>query len=272
MCTASFLACSHAKAQNVATAEQASPPESPPIKFQVLERRKIVLGNRSLIFNRVAPPVLPEPPPKPAPPTAEQIATAEAADAAEALRHPPKKCEVLFLFTTVYDHKVTEIRGFGGKGEFRLFSNIDFNYLTVIGSFETQNTSYTLLMGVSNETSEEVAAFNQYAVEQRWPKQYWKQIPSSETFSKTHSEYAVMEGEARPLPTEEELTAFDALHVYYDTNKQRLIEDSKKRETDNEARAQWLKDHPPVPKDTIVNFWLEESKKPNNHSKLEVSQ
>ena len=246
--------------------------EQAPTSFRVLKSHSINLGNRSLIINRVVPPVLPEPPTKPVPPTAEQIAAAEAADAAEALRHPPKKYEVLFLFTTVYDRKVTEIRGFGGKGEFRLFSNIDFNYLAGMGSFETQDTAYTLLMGVDNETAEEAAAFNQYAAEQGWPKQYWKQIPPLETFNKTRSEYAALEGDARTLPSEEDLTALDALHVYYDANTQWLIEEYHKREAANAERARRLKEHPPVPKDTIINFWLEESNNPSNRSKMEVAQ
>lgn len=118
----------------------AKPPESAPIKFQVLQSRKINLGNRSLIINRVVPPILPDPPPPIPPATAEQIAAAEAA---AALQPPAKKYETRFLFVTVYDRKVTEITWYADDRECRIFSNIDFNFLPAIGDIETADTIYS---------------------------------------------------------------------------------------------------------------------------------
>jgi len=59
-----------------------------------------------------------------------------------------KKSVLLFLSATVYDRNVTEVRGFGTQGEYRIFSNIDFNLLAGLGGFETPDTSYSLLMGL----------------------------------------------------------------------------------------------------------------------------
>lgn len=233
--------------------------ERPALNLQVLDQKKINLGNRSIIMNRVVPPVLPQPPPPPPQPTAEQVAAAKAAWD----REPHKKFEILFLSATVYDHNVTEIRWYGGKREFRVFSNIDFNYLRGAGEFETEDTVYMLLMGIGNETTESIAEFNQYAAEHGLPKRAWKQqVPAVETFSQTRAEYMLIDDKTQPALAEDELAPLDALHTYYDANKQRLIEDSIKLDAANAERAQWLKEHPPIPKDTIINFWFEQPKRP----------
>lgn len=258
-----FVSSISATAQNetaISDGKAAEKPaaEVPAINFRVLKAWELNLGDHSIRYNRVAPPVLPEqPPPTPSapPPTAEEIAAAKAAWD----REPHKKYEILFLSATVYDHKVTEVRWYGGKREFRVFSNIDFNYLRGLGSFETEDTVYTLLMGIGDETTESVTEFNQYAAERGFPKKAWKNIPAVETFSRTRSEFAVVEDKVNGAPAEEDLTALDALHVYYDANKQRLIEESVKLQAANEERARWLKEHPPVPKDTVINYWKKTS-------------
>jgi hypothetical protein len=135
-----------------------SKPEAPPIKFQVLQSKRVDLGDRSLILNRVVPQVLP-----PAPPPATAVVVTEAGPALEEERTPQKKQEVLFLSATVYDRQVTEVRSFAGQREIRIFSNIDFNLLAGVGGFETEDTVYTLLMGLGNETREEIEAFNEQA-------------------------------------------------------------------------------------------------------------
>ncbi len=219
------------------------------------------MRNRSIIYNKVVPPVLPEPPAPLPPPTAEQIAAAKAAAEAADRIHPPKKFEMLFLSTTVYDRSVTEIRWFSEKRESRVFSNIDFNYVAGLSWFETADTDYMLLMGIGNETAEDVEGFNQYAREQGWPKRFWKQVPPRNSFSLTRSEYAVVQDEQHTAPPETELAALDALHVYFDAHKERLIEEYHKREAANAAREQWLKDHPPIPKDTVINYWIEAPKR-----------
>ena len=237
----------------VAQTDNAMNPERPAIKFQVLQSRKIDLGNHSLIINRVVPPVLPELPPAPAPRSAEQIA---AARAAAALRRPAKKRVNLFLSATVYDRKVTEIRWSGGSHEHRVFSNIDFNLFGGACDLETADTIYSLMLAVGNETAEQVERFNRHAAEHGLPTRLRKQIPSLETFSQTRSEYVVAEDETHATPSGEELKALDALHVFYDANRQQLADEYAKREAARIAREQWLKEHPPKPKDTVINYWI----------------
>lgn len=83
-----------------------------------------------------------------------------------------------------------------------------------------------------------------------------KQIPPAESFSKTRSEYTVADGEESKAPPEEILKALDALHTFFDANRQRLAEDYAKQETARIERERWLKEHPPVPKDTVINYWI----------------
>ena len=229
-----------------------SKPETPPIKFQVLQSKRIDLGDRSLFLNRVVPPVLP---PMPAAPAA--VASAEAAEiAVEEERTPQKEQEVLFLSATVYDRQVTEVRCFAGQREIKIFTNIDFNLLAGQGGFETNDAVYTLLLGLGNETREQVEAFNDEAAKQGWPERAIKRIPTPESFSKTRSEYTVAGGDESKEPPEEVFKAFDALHSFYDANRQRLADEYVKREAARIEREQWLKEHPPVPKDTVINYWV----------------
>lgn len=228
--------------------------EAPPIKFQVLQSKRIDLGDRALILNRVVPPILP-----PAPAAAAIAAKAESAEiAVEEDRGPQKNQEVLFLSATVYDRQVTEVRCFAGQREFKIFTNIDFNLLSGQGGFETNDTVYTLLLGLGNETREEVEAFNERAAKEGWPQHSFKQIPAPESFSKIRSEYTVADGDESKAPPEAILKAFDALHTFYDANRQRLAEDYAKREIARVERERWLEEHPPVAKDTVINYWIGE--------------
>ncbi len=72
--------------------------------------------------------------------------------------------------------------------------------------------------------------------------------------SKTRSEYLLIDGKEQDGP-DASLAGLDALHVYFDIHRQKLIEDYQKREADRVEQEQWLKAHPPVPKDTVINFW-----------------
>ncbi len=220
-------------------AQDTPAPPNPPIHFQVLGTTTINLGNRSAIYNLVAPPLLP-PTPTPEPPTTPPL-TAEQMQALEAQLPPPKKNVALFLSASVYDHQITRLSWSDENGRHVAFSNLDFNYFTGPGFFETADTSYFLLMGIGNETREGAAANN-------------VQLPALSQFSPTQSQYIVVQDGSNP-PTAESLKWIDDTHTYFDANKQRMIDSYNKLVADNLARAQWLKDHPPVPQNTVINFW-----------------
>ena len=241
----------------IAQTGKAENPERPAINFRVLQGWKVDLGDHAIFLNRVAPPVLPPapPPPPPAPaPSAVEIATADKPEAGM----PQKKTEVLFLSATVFDRQVTEVRTFGGKRDCRFLISIDFNLLAGVGSLETADTDYLLILGVGNETRGEAEAFNKRAAEDG-QKDGFKQIPPLESFSKNHSEYVVAQDEPDAQPPAETLAALDALLVFYDANRSKLAEDYAKREAARSAQKQWVKEHPPAPRDTVIHYWKKDS-------------
>ena len=260
--SACFLACVQVGAQDATLAQNKSAAvvaAQPALQFQVLKTRRIQVGDHSLYLNRVAPPVLPAAPSSPLPPSAEETVKAS---------EPRQKSEVLFLATTVYDRKVTALRWWGETGERRVFSNIDFNLLCGAGSIETPETIYTLMLAVGNEPAEEGGGSAKKTAVKDWAARFGKAIPAPETFSKTRSEYFVAEDETHAAPSEEELSALDALHVYFDANQPRLADEYVKREATQAEQARLLKEHPPVPRDIIVNYW----RKPNEAPKPREAQ
>lgn len=244
-------------AADVATVETETKVEEsrPAIDFRVLQSWEVNLGNRSIFYNRVAPPPA-LPPQTPAPLPEAKPLTAEEAAAAEA--RAKKKFDALFLSATVYDRSVTELRWWFENREYRAWSNVDFNYFAGAGEIETEDTVYWLIMGLGNDTAESVAAANERAAAEGW--NWHKDLPSAVRFNPARAEYFLAADSKGSEPPAEALAAIDALHRYYDTNRTRLAEEYAKREAARIAQEQWLKEHPPVPKDTVINFWPKKSR------------
>ena len=99
-------------------------------------------------------------------------------------------------------------------------------------------------MAIGNESAEAAAAR--------------KELPPAESFSDKRSEYLPVNTE-KETPAEA-LAPLDALHTYYDANRERLAEESARREAERIAHEQWLKEHPTVPKDTVIKFWPKKSR------------
>lgn len=234
----------------IAYCQNAETPEPAPIQFQVLKGQKVDLGNRSIYLNRVVPPILPAAPVKP-PQTDVQITQV---DANEVLA-PQKQSDVLFLSATVYDHSFTEIRWVSGERRWSAFSNIDFNLLAGAGGVETEDTVYSLFLGLGNATTGATESPEGGTPEDQTPAPEQKAFPALDQLSPTLAQYLVVKDEPDVAPLAKDLAALDALHRYYDANKERLAGEYVKREAARIEREQWLKDHPPVAQDTIINFW-----------------
>jgi hypothetical protein len=118
---------------------------------RVVESREIDLGDRSLIFNRVEPPVL-----KPQPEPASTPVAAPSQPSAEELqwmRERESKPDVfMFLSCTVYDRAVTEVRWQREDGQYVVWSSIDFNHLRGLLDFETTDARYSVFLGIGNES------------------------------------------------------------------------------------------------------------------------
>jgi hypothetical protein len=221
----------------------------PAIDFRVLQSWEMNLGNRSIFYNRVAPPP-PLPPKTPAPLPEAKPLTEEEAAAVEA--RAKKRFDALFLSTTVYDRSVTELRWWFENREYRAWSNVDFNYFAGAGEIETEDTVYWLIMGFGNDTAESVAAANERAAVEGW--NWHEDLPLPVRFNPARAEYFLANDSKGPKPPAEALAAIDALHRYYDANRTRPADEYAKREAARIAQEQRLKEHPPVPKDTVINF------------------
>jgi hypothetical protein len=106
-------------------------------------------------------------------------------------------------------------------------------------------------MGIGNETSESPKALARSAMEKGWPWRMWHWFTEEQPASV--AEYVLL-NDSTP-PEAGALTAIDALHAYYNANRQTLAADFEIREAEHVERANWLKAHPPAPKDTTINFW-----------------
>lgn len=229
-------------------------PKVPAINFQVLKSWKLDLGDRSLFLNRVAPPILP-PAPAPVPQVQVPVLTPEQRQALA--KREAKKSVTLFMWATVYDHQISELNWSDEHGSHRAFSNVDFNYISGVGGFETPEASYTLMMIVRNETrAERIQAIRSLTTEHLKTGLQLDAPPPATAFNPTRSTYVVVQDKIQPPPTVGNLAALDALHVYFDANKQTLIEEQAKREAANAELERQLKEHPPKPKDTVINYWI----------------
>ncbi len=228
----------------------AAPPQQAPVKFQLLRVWKFDFGDHVISLNRVAPPIVPSEPASIPALAAVENTPAKKPEA----RAPRKNTELLSLSATVCDHTVTEVRAFAGDRDCRFYINIDFNLLAGLGSFETAETSYLLILGVENRTRAEADAFNNRAAREG-RKAVPRQIPPLESFSKTRSEYIVAKDEAGAQPPAEILAAINGLLAYYDANRSRLAEDYAKREAARSAQEQSAKEHPPALQDTVIHYW-----------------
>lgn len=216
----------------------------PNLQLKVLDTRRISLGDHAVIFHRVEPPVAAAkplaPPSLAAAPTAQEIQALETLSA----RTAQKPREALFVTATVFNNSVTELRWTYEGRSCRAFSNINFNYFAGITDFESSDKAYFLMAAIMNqqlpagdETSHRTG-----------------QIPKLSEFSPTRSELLIEEDENDAFP-DEAFAAVEALHVYFDADRQTLIDESSQREAARIAREQWLRDHPPVPQDTVINYW-----------------
>jgi hypothetical protein len=208
---------------------------APAISYRILQQRRVYRGDHSVTYNLVAPPVLPKrslaAAPTPVTLTSEEEQTE--------MRLEQKEWKLFTFSAVIYDNRVTEV-SWGNQGQYRAYSNIDFNQFCGTQYVETDTTVYDLFFMPFNESSE-------------YDPDTAKRLPSREAFSPTRFEYIL--DESCPAPPAEDIAALDALHVYYNANSQKLAADYAKRVADQHAQELWRKAHPAVPKDAVVNFW-----------------
>ena len=225
--------------------------------FQVIESQAFDIDGQVTIFNRVVPPVFPaqiRPSPTPTPvlsPVYLQWLQAESL----------KANKLLFISATIYDHNVTDVRLSDGTGSCRVFSNINFAYLSGLGEFETPDTIYEYFQGWGDDTTDSLrqnlsawpAEIRPNQVTLRWVTLARQQLPNLAISPSSQSGYLV----AEPPPSGSDmLKTLDAIHAYYDANHVRLIAISQQQVASEAAAQAWAAAHPPTPPPPItINFW-----------------
>lgn len=227
------------------------------LELRALDSQEIDLGNRLIIFNRVETPALkrwPEP--------VVQKAHEGAAPTDEEIEHYRKLAEkvqvTLILSTTVYDRQVTNVSWWRPEGEYVFWSSIDFNFLRNLFDFETPEVRYLVFLGIGDETTDDVKQWNSELARKKSPMELQlplpplvSQIPGA---SANHSAYSLVK-----VPKEgadpEVIKALEDLHEHFDLNREELVRQFNGSEARRIEQEQWLKDHPPQPKDTAINFF-----------------
>ena len=223
-------------------------PQKPPIHFQVLKTWKADVGDHSIIYNWVAPPVIPAPTPRPAPApmSPEMLQWIQARER--------KNYQCVSIGATVYDRQYTDLHWSENGKSYRAFSNIDFNYFCGVGELETSDTIYSYFMSIGNASSESLTQGNNAMF--NGLEQARQQLINLSLSPNSRSAYIMVEGSVSDTTM---TAALDAMHAYYDANHEKMIQDYQQRMAAYSAQQQWAKDHPPVPKDTVINFWPKKS-------------
>lgn len=233
-------------------------------RSNVIDSQEVVLGSRSIIYNRIVPPVLkPSAPPQAASgglqkplPTAEDLTGQRAWEA--------KKPVLMFLTCTVYDRSVSEVRWWHEGGEYVVWSSIDFNHLPDVLDFETASARLSVMAAVGNESRHEAVTWNTVAASDPEMLAYARdhgvdfrvsippqRIPGASESVSAYQLVSTPPGGASPLA----IAALNALHRYYDANRQRLVRAFEQSEAARLAREASFDAHQPQPQDTTVTYF-----------------
>lgn len=225
------------------------------VNFRVLERKEVDLGERKIIMNRVAPPVLEARPVETVRTEADQPRFSEAEIEEMMRRYQEKEHRTIMLSATVYDRQFTELRWNHGGEQFLAYSSIDFNLMRGVADFETEDAFYVFFLGIGNEDSETIEERNRLAKEQGWEGYVERQIPQIPAFTPGRAEYAIIADDPDIIKRDDVFDPIDALHAYFEQNERRLRIEYQRTEALNEARKRYEAANPEEPKDTVINFW-----------------
>lgn len=160
----------------------------------------------------------------------------------------------LFLSCTVYDDRLTEVRFRHGDKDIVFWSTINFHYLSQLFDLQTKDTYYFIMMGIGDSTTEEL--LQQNAELRRMGRSDLLSTPPADLLdaSKTERQSTWRVTSKGTIPPEAQRAIAD-LHAHFDANRDALIAARAEREAAWAAHEQSLKDNPPQPKDTVIQFF-----------------
>lgn len=214
---------------------------------RVLDSQVVDLGSHSITYNRVVTPVL-KPAPAPVAKDPEVIVEQE-----ETQQWDSKRYAYAFLSCIVYDSQFTEVEWYENGQCARFLTTINGHYLRSLSDFETPRSYYSMFMSVGDYSREEFEAMVLFAGNPRgsdaraWP---FDLLRRREQTGK--SAWRLL---TKDPVSSEIMQAIADMHEYYDAHRDKLIGAYNESETIRLAQEQWLREHPPVAKDTVVEFF-----------------
>ncbi len=202
--------------------------ENPSASYKILAQHRIDLGERTIIYNLISPPVFFESAAKRVPSSPQEKTN---------LTGIQKDYLVIWLSANIYNRKVTEISWGDENHQYRAFSNIDFNLMENV-TIETSKAFYSLLFLLSNSTISDDLLTD---------------FSSSRVLGLQHGGYVL--DSSRDIPPPEDMELLNSIHSYHDAHKAELLVKHQEREEERYAREEWLKSSPSALRDTIINFW-----------------
>ena len=224
------------------TQEAPAEPQSKPapLAFRVLQESFIQQRNgETVTFKRVEPPVLPV---EAAVLAQQQIMTA--AEAARVQRQEQKEPSYLSVSASVQQDGRTVLRWWpadGGEG-LQAVSNVDFRFLAGIGSFESEKCAYSLFMGIGPDEKPLAPEFAALA----------KRLPAN-----SRPAFVMPQAGKGWTPAElQAVAAMEALHDYFEANREMLMQQHAQREVERAARELAERNAPPPGlRHAVIHFW-----------------
>jgi hypothetical protein len=223
--------------------------ENSKASVRILDSQVVGLGNRTITYNRIEAPVL-----KPRPVLVElalevprqHVQSPE--ELAEIRRWESLRYEHLGGSATVIEGAGTEFRIWTPDGETVALSSIDFNFLQCLWDFEWNGVYYSVFFFAGGCSPEEFAGAKRSDSE--WAAQFGE-FPGEAAGMSRFTVVSAPKGEAG----EKAIQALEDLHAFFDENRKQLRAACEECEMARIAHEEWAKAHPPLPKDTIVNFF-----------------
>jgi len=212
-----------------------------------------VAGEIKLRVHQVANPGLPDPPVRS--PQTDAPGLSEGSNEVSGETPETRETHIAFISATVYDRSRTLLtyRPDGGAGDaVTVWSNIDFNHFSGLGSFEATSgdgvtRDYMLIMGIGNETTEP----RRVSTDADDAEYEAPEVPKIPDLPEGTPAFVVMTGHPDPAT----LTLIEDMHALYRAEGTRMAELAAAREAGQRARRAHYLENPPVPEDVTIHFW-----------------
>ena len=266
---ASILAApvGEAVAQASANNSSAGSPSADPLRVgkKILDRHEVDFGSHTITYDRLETPRL-KPVPTPTPVLRRMEPVPTAAELEEMRKMAEKRFASVFLQCTLFNKEFTEVEWNEEGVNLAFLTTANFQYLSQLSDFDTGTSECSFLMGWGEGDRAEFEVMNRvYAmgrVAGRKPRSWPASLIQQQKRTGKSAWQLVSTG---PVPPEV-LKVIEALHTYYDANAAKLAADFRRREAEQAAHELWLKNNPPIPRDTTVEYFPIRSSNANSQA------